>query len=149
MTVPTAVVRELFDERGEERADGLALISDGREFLELVREYELAFAGWGGQYDPIPAAAALPPSRHLFGAADHYYSDEDGHPYLLEHGCGDPGCWPFVARISLDGDTVVWSEFRQPHRLDWSYEGFGPFVFDRAQYEAALEEAARAVDHDV
>jgi hypothetical protein len=29
--------------------------------------------------------------------------------------------------------------FRQPHRPDWDYSGFGPFVFDRAQYDEALQ----------
>jgi hypothetical protein len=38
---------------------------------------------------------------------------------------------------------VIWSGFEQPHRSParpptWSYTNLGPFVFDRAAYEAAL-----------
>ncbi|PZS29673.1 MAG: hypothetical protein DLM58_15100 [Pseudonocardiales bacterium] len=36
------------------------------------------------------------------------------------------------------GDTVTWTEFAQDHRPGWDYFGFGPFVFDRLQYERAI-----------
>ena len=50
-------------------------------------------------------------------------------------------------------DTIEFAvapNFEQPFRAPgrgpgpWSYGGFGPFVFDRAQYEAALERARAA-----
>ncbi|MFS8096459.1 hypothetical protein LFM09_04900 [Lentzea alba] len=58
---------------------------------------------------------------------------------VLGCSCGDVGCWPLLADITVDGDTIVWNEFRQPYREDRDYTRFGPFRFDRAQYEAALE----------
>jgi hypothetical protein len=32
---------------------------------------------------------------------------------------------------------VTWSDFEQFHRSDWRYD-LGPFVFERAAYEAQL-----------
>jgi hypothetical protein len=47
-----------------------------------------------------------------------------------------------ICRIEVSDDRIVWSDFGQPHRFNSkrfrSYEGLGPFVFDRAQYETAL-----------
>jgi hypothetical protein len=57
---------------------------------------------------------------------------------LLGCGCGEVGCSPLMARITVTDDTVTWDEFEQPTRPGWDYDGFGPFTFDRAQYEQAL-----------
>lgn len=46
-------------------------------------------------------------------------------------------------------DTVVWSDFEQHHRKNWRYDSFGPFVFDRGQYEAALSEIVLPPDSPV
>ena len=43
-------------------------------------------------------------------------------------------------RPEIDGDQVSWHSFRQPHRPDRDYSGFGPFRFDAAAYRAALSE---------
>jgi hypothetical protein len=40
--------------------------------------------------------------------------------------------------VTLTEHSVTWSNFAQPHRRAWSYAGFGPFVFDRRQYENAI-----------
>ena len=47
------------------------------------------------------------------------------------------------ARIELTQHRVTWNDFQQPHRNGrgksavWDYAHFGPFVIERAQYEAA------------
>jgi hypothetical protein len=55
------------------------------------------------------------------------------------------GCWPLEAGVTLAEESVRWSAFAQPHRRVWSYAGFGPFVFDRRQYEDAVAEAVAAL----
>jgi hypothetical protein len=55
--------------------------------------------------------------------------------------CGHVGCWPFVARIRVEGTRVVWSGFEQPFRPRWRYDAMDPLVFGRRDYEA---EVARA-----
>jgi len=53
--------------------------------------------------------------------------------------CGELGCWPLYAAVSVGGESVTWSAFEQPHRRDRDYTGLGPFEFDREQYQAAVE----------
>lgn len=36
-------------------------------------------------------------------------------------------------------------DFRQPHRPERRYDGFGPFTFSRGEYEAAVAEALRVL----
>jgi hypothetical protein len=45
------------------------------------------------------------------------------------------------ASIELTTEHVCWTRFRQPHRTQWNYDDFGPFTFERKQYEAAVTEA--------
>lgn len=51
--------------------------------------------------------------------------------------CGIVECWFLMVEITLLDDVVIWSDFEQFHR-PWVY-ALGPFVFDRAAYERALE----------
>jgi hypothetical protein len=57
---------------------------------------------------------------------------------LLGCGCGEVGCSPLMARVTVTDETVTWDEFEQPTRPDWDYDEFGPFTFDRSEYERAL-----------
>jgi hypothetical protein len=77
---------------------------------------------------------------YFHGAVDHRYFSELGKIAVLACGdCGELGCWPLYAAVTVEGDSVVWSDFEQPHRSDRDYTGFGPFEFEREQYEAAVE----------
>jgi hypothetical protein len=54
--------------------------------------------------------------------------------------------------ITVDGDRVTWSQFEQPYRHERDYSAFGPFEFERRQYEealAALEESLAEEDQGV
>lgn len=60
---------------------------------------------------------------------------------VLGCGCGEWGCWPLSAAITVHGETVTWSHFSQPHRPDRNYREFGPFTFAAAEYRAAARRA--------
>jgi hypothetical protein len=118
---------------------------NGRRLVDLVREVEQPFAeqeghpDLAGGYEGIDADLAFLPSQHLLGGAE----PKRGVAILECGTCSIDGCWPLTATITLEGETVIWSDFEQPHRSSrkppvWSYEKLGPFVFDRTQYEAAL-----------
>ena len=55
-----------------------------------------------------------------------------------------------LARIAMSAECVTWSDFQQPCRTGrgkspvWDYSHFGPFVFERAEYEEALRQAAES-----
>jgi hypothetical protein len=123
---------------------------NGRDLRDVVREIESPFAEaeghpqLAGQYTGLPVTHLMPPSQHLLGQPTGPYGDTD-KVTLLQCSCGEPGCWPLLARVTAAADTVIWSEFEQPHRRGWSYEKLGPFVFDRRQYEQAIEPGSQAI----
>lgn len=111
--------------------------------VELVTIYEA-----DREYQPAGGYAGLIPDHASFGDLTNYYwSRPDrrwphpGHGWLLGCDCGEVGCWPLEAVIQVSGGLVVWSGFRQPHRPDRSYGEFGPFVFEREQYQHAVSAA--------
>lgn len=130
---------------------------DGEYLVDMVRRVELPFAeaeghsGIAGGYTALPACVYAPPSRHFWGEAES--SRRDGKVELLTcQACGEIGCWPLLARIEAGPSQVVWSGFEQPHRRGrgtipaWRYDGFGPFVFSRKQYEEALQAMTMKAD---
>lgn len=121
---------------------------DGRDLIELVGEYEDRFSILdAGDYAGLPAEHY--PKMHFLGHRSHPIPDDDGRFKLLDHPCGIAGCWPIETRIELGSDTVIWKNFQQPHRTGeletevWDYSDFGPFEFDRTQYEEELTKIER------
>ena len=77
--------------------------------------------------------------KYFLGAfeTDSYFARLN-RVYLLGCQCGEVGCWPLIARIRAERESVVWDCFEQPHRKERDYSGFGPFVFDTEQYREAV-----------
>lgn len=74
-------------------------------------------------------------------AMDHFHGSSSlmrQKTPVLACNCGELGCWPLLTRISLTGDIVVWDCFEQPYRPARDYGAFGPFLFDRNQYDKAV-----------
>jgi hypothetical protein len=120
---------------------------DGRDLVDLVRPIELPFAAAEGHPDIAGGYDGLLVRDWL--ELPEQYGDDGRAAVLACASCGEVGCWPLRTRIEEDGDIVRWSDFQQPHRPDWSYESFGPFVFDRGQYYdqvARVQTRARQAD---
>ncbi|MFT3808002.1 hypothetical protein [Arenimonas sp.] len=117
---------------------------DGNDFLEMLRAHEMPYAQREG-HSNIAGGYAWPyastSTRDAFLGID---ADENNRVELLACQCGSPGCWPLLVQIDVGPSEVVWSSFEQPHRGEdsaaghWHYNEFGPFVFERSQYEAAV-----------
>ncbi|MGW2082651.1 hypothetical protein ACWCOW_38090 [Streptomyces sp. NPDC001939] len=54
-----------------------------------------------------------------------------------------------MARITATADRVIWDAFEQPHRKARDYVAFGPFQFDRRQYDDALRALSAVISSDV
>jgi hypothetical protein len=109
---------------------------DGVPLTELVARFEIS-AG----FEPVGGYGGLIPAHFNFAPFDQYFLGKSWMPnkvWLLACQCGEVGCWPLEAKIEVNDRKVVWRDFRQPHRPTWDYSGFGPFIFERAAYEAAL-----------
>jgi hypothetical protein len=112
---------------------------------DLVRRYERPWATASGQPNLAGAYGLLTGYRFdtglFFGEPAVARNRFAGGVALMGCTCGEVGCWPFVARIDIDDDEVVWRDFRQPHRPSWRYADFAPLHFDRTAYEAEVAAA--------
>lgn len=120
---------------------------DGRPLLDIVRELEAPIAAangepdLAGQYGYLPAAEVLLPSRRLLGMLAHPGLGYGEKVSVLECECGCEGCWPLLMRIAVTDDFVIWRDPEQLHRKHWVYPAHWQLVFDRRQYQQALESA--------
>ncbi len=87
----------------------------------------------GDRYPGVAVGLVAPPSGHWLG--DIRYGEDD-RAVVLDGICGTAGCCGVFARIAVEDDAVVWSDFvargtpELPSRLH--------FEFDRATYEKAV-----------
>lgn len=61
---------------------------------------------------------------------------------LLGCACGEWGCWPLIATITIAYEVVEWSSLHQPHRPGRDYTGFGPFRFAEPAYRSTIRATA-------
>jgi hypothetical protein len=134
---------------GGEYADELSQIRitvNGTELTELVKEAELPSARADGEEELAGTYVGLVPGYIRIDLASQFLGNPgtslspgpQEKTALLSCDCGEVGCSPLLARVTVSDDTVTWDEFEQPTRPDWDYDGFGPFTFARAEYEQAL-----------
>jgi hypothetical protein len=123
---------------------------DGCDLAELIRSVELPFATAEGHERIAGKYVGLRPWQLDSAAPEHFMGGRGSHLYCGPHDktvllgceCGEPGCWPLMAQVVVSDRDVAWRSFEQPHRRGrWEYDGFSGFVFDRTEYEAALQAA--------
>jgi hypothetical protein len=126
--------------------DLVETLINGTALVELARAHEQPFADAEGHPDIAGGYDGMSPGDLWSG--DSGLSNIDGSrtvQVLQCDGCYEPGCWPLMCRVEMSADRVVWSDFEQSHRDSgddrWKYDTFGPFEFDRAQYDAAIAAA--------
>ncbi len=61
---------------------------------------------------------------------------------LLGCTCGERGCWPFTARVTVGHGTVTWSGHRHGHR-DRDHAALRDLVLAQVQCQAAVRATAR------
>ena len=119
-------------------------VINGVPLTQLVASFES-----GQHFEPAGGYGGLVPQFFDYGPLDRYLMGDcepDSHwanldgIYVLGCDCGEVGCWPLLCRVTLDGEAVVWDQFKQPHRKERDYSEFGPFVFDAAQYRTAASD---------
>jgi len=133
---------------GGDYADDLTQIRievNGMSLIELVRRAELPSAQADDEEELAGTYVGLVPGyirmdlagQFLGGSGTWLYPEGEGKTALLSCNCGEVGCSPLLARVTVNDETVTWDEFEQPTRPDWDYDGFS-FTFERPQYERAL-----------
>ena len=123
------------------------ILIDGVDLVERVHAVELPFAKQEGHEESAGAYAGLPvseiakPSERFLGKDQlSYLQMSEKIALLVCPGCGEEGCWALLAEIEVLDNRIIWRDFEQPHRPEWTLSSLGPFVFERADYEAAIAE---------
>lgn len=124
---------------------------DGVALADLVTKFERE----NGYTDPAGGYGGIVPSHFNLGPLFSYFlgneepieGDKEGEIYTLFCECGEAGCWPLITHVRPMGQFIIWEDFVQPHRSQRDYTGFGPFVFERSDYEQAVA-IASAFDDD-
>ena len=115
---------------------------DGVPLTELIGAFE-----HHQHFDPAAGYQGIVPQYFNYGPLDRYfladflddnYFSRLGWIYFLGCDCGEVGCWPLQGKIRIDGNSVIWEKFCQPHRPQRDYSAFGPFIFDLDQYREAV-----------
>lgn len=116
---------------------------DGVMLTRLVEQFEEMH----GLNDPAGEYGGLILQLFRYGPLDLYFLGKSETPYfanspgrifVLGCECGEVGCWPLTCWVDVRDHAVTWQRFEQPHRPTRDYSAFGPFEFDREQYEDAL-----------
>ncbi|MEV7931143.1 hypothetical protein [Kitasatospora sp. NPDC088779] len=141
----------LFDCRGHAYRSVLEVVPyiDGTPLTDLIDQFET-----DAEMQPSgDAYGGLIPQFFQFGSMeDHFHGRSNGatgpKTPVLGCECGEWGCWPLMASITVTPDHVTWDSFEQPHRKTRDYSGFGPFQFDRLQYADAVQVLSAALGSD-
>ncbi|MFF3791990.1 hypothetical protein ACFYXW_18390 [Streptomyces sp. NPDC001981] len=120
---------------------------DGIPLTQLIDRFEID----AGMQPAGNAYGGLIPQFFRFGPMeDHLHgrsTDAMGKKTpLLGCECGEWGCWPLMAHITVTVDLVTWDSFEQPHRTTRDYTAFGPFHFDRHRYDDAVQALSSVID---
>lgn len=113
------------------------LMVNGQALKDLVSEFE-RWRGYEppGGYDSFAVQGLQPPAERLTGIPNLWPGG--GQVVLLVcGGCGEEGCWPLFARVTVGEETVEWHGFSQPHRPLRDYTDLR-FSFDRRLYDEVL-----------
>ena len=140
--------------RSDELPDTVEVVPvvDATRLTDLIHNFERETrmerraVSYGGL---IPAFFKFGPARVHFTASQGAFVRPPGKVPLLGCSCGEWGCWPLLARVTTTAVEVRWSDFEQPFRRDRDYSAFGPFVFDRQDYDRALATLSKVWDEAV
>ena len=96
-------------------------------------------SAYPGNYEGIPSLFVYSPKKHFWGHADKCYQIGEKRVSVLENGkSGLPDEWTVSAEILVDGEKVIWQNFRHK-QLGLKYKSVGPFYFELVAYNKALK----------
>lgn len=133
-----------FDIQNSEYSNLVIPIIDGKSLISVLKKFELPFAKREGHLELAGDYKGVP-INYIESVSDYYLGLKqeqwlDGKTVILDCPCLCVGCWSFVTKINIDGNSIVWTEFEQICRDNWDYSKFDDFTFDKVQYENALKE---------
>ena len=99
---------------------GADIFINDENLIEKIRIFEKPFAEKEGHPSLAGEYEGMQPEWRL-----KEISESGERQYIFAcNGCGEPGCWPIMIDIVMNGKEVVWKNFRQPHRGSQSKSSF-------------------------
>ncbi|MGH2385939.1 MAG: hypothetical protein ACRDGB_12945 [Candidatus Limnocylindria bacterium] len=131
---------QLTPRAGEGHWTAVDLVVNGQALKDLVTDFE-SERGYepAGGYDSFAVEGLQLPAERLTGTPN-LWPGRGEVVLLVCSGCGEEGCWPLFARVSVGEETVDWHSFSQPHRPSRDYTDLR-FRFDRRLYDDVLDTA--------
>lgn len=123
----------------------LDFVIDGTSLLEAAEQQDQLVTSLSSAWRKPCVRAAI---ENLLGRGAADGLDSDRIALLVCPECGDLGCGQVTAELAVTDHEVTWRDFRwetgweEPESWDLLT---GSVTFDRSQYEAELDEAARRV----
>ncbi|MDR1731768.1 MAG: hypothetical protein LBR61_06690 [Synergistaceae bacterium] len=124
---------------------------DNRTILEIVNEYEAHFF-------TVKKKPNLRYGYQFVKELYRYCVDVNFHSdigLLICGGCLEEGCWPMYCSMKETENTVVWSDFCNPHlsgefggKPDVDYSRLGPFEFEKDQFWSEVEKLRESAEED-
>ena len=151
------VVEDYIDKESGFQFPTINIYINGRNLVDLVEQIERGYR--------VPKEQGLPLGQSYVGLNPEYHRDFAGEflarinrprSVLLTCTCMEELCNSIIAKITMDSETVTWSDIRNPflglENTLWvnvegsedadgypiDYSALGPFVFDRRQYVDAV-----------
>lgn len=131
-------------ESDDRKIPAVNIFINGKNLIEMLKEYELPFATKEGSPDIAGGYAGMYPKDFLYWYLTAAWLGDGVHSILTCAGCGEVGCWPMMVTVTEDNDKVKWSNFHQPHRGPeskasfWDFSNFPSFEFSKENYQTEL-----------
>ncbi|MGQ8874428.1 hypothetical protein [Paenibacillus sp. TSA_86.1] len=135
----------------EQEASVITIYVNNESLVERMKRYEAQFESEiAGLYEGLNIELVDHIEAHFTGRLqeDDIFNYE-GKTLVLGCNCGLPGCWPLLVKITETDDSIIWSQFEQPHRTEdsaggyWDYSTFPSFHFRKKDYIEQLNNISR------
>ena len=153
-------VEDYVDDEGGFRFPTINIYINGENLIRLAGQVECRNEGLQREGEPFRQSyVGLHPGYHRDFHDEFLGLKKRPDSLLLTCTCLEAACNSITAKITVDFQTVTWSELKSPwlsgktlspweteeeaREGGWipiDYSGLGPFVFDREQYMNALEQ---------
>jgi hypothetical protein len=136
----------------------LNIYINNENLIDILKDYEKQFGENNpGKYDGICIYYFddIDIIKHFMGEADKKnILNYTGKTQILGCTCGEPGCWPFLIKINISGNVIIWNEYEQPFRSKkrcgekyWNYSNLKALKFNRVEYENKLKNISAEINN--
>ena len=115
----------------------LVILINGQPLSDMLLELGVCSADEGG----ADGGSEKPSHAWLLREDCEIQHLKSGRTLIMGCTCGIPWCAPLEVEVTIRNGMVIWSGFTNTPMQEKSVTNLGPFVFDQAEYELAVNKA--------